>query len=97
MGVGGGSLIRCLVNLKRMSAPSTKFESEKQRHPVVVHARNVQQLAVSCIFPFSMLGVMLNSGVTQNLLLAVLLISVQARSIQNQGKLNCFSVDSSDG
>ena len=36
---------------------------------------------------------MLNSGVTANLVLAVLFIAVQARSIQNQGKLNCFSAD----
>ena len=62
-----------------------------------MRARKVHQLAVSCIFPHSMLGVMLNSGVTANLVFALLLISVQARSIKNQGKLNFFSVDFSHG
>ena len=94
VGVGGDSHIQCLVKLKRMSAVFNyilKREIKISSCNACLHARKVQQLAISCSFPLSMLCVMLNSGVAANLVLAVLFISVQARSIHNQGKLNCFS------
>ena len=76
---------------------AVKREIKISGRSACLDARKVQQLAISCIFPLSMPRVMLNSGVTANLVLAVLFIAVQARSIQNQGKLNCFSADFSLG
>lgn len=75
-----------------LSAPSTNLDEKKHVCSACLHARKVQQLSVSCIFqvPIFMLCAMLNSGGTANLLLAVLFISVQAGSIQNQGIVGCF-------
>lgn len=77
-----------------LSAPSTNLHEKKAICSARLHARKVQQLSVSCIFqvPIFMLCAMLNSGGTANLLLAVLFISVQADSIQNQGRLFFFAV-----
>ena len=98
VGVGGDRLIRCSSsNGCHCRQLHFKARNKLSRSSACLHTRKVRLLAVSCIFPLSMLCVMLNSGVTANLVLAVLFIAVQARSIQNQGKLNCFSADFSLG